>query len=354
MTSRERVICALHRGIPDRVPYCELGVDAPIVRQLLGDRADADAGGWYFDDGVDSADGVPAGEEADSGVELEKALSQALNRDNISYRFLPPVFAEMHVGQNGIQFYGDGHIKTAADIDRIVLPDPMDDCLYEPACRFLEGRDDYAVAAAGRLGLASTYLSIGIENFCMSLHEDPEFVEAVLDRYCTWSAAVFERVCTMGFDFVWLADDLAFKTSTYFSPQTYRRHILPHLRKVTERLTLPWVMHSDGNILPILDDAIEVLRPAAIHPIEPDAMDIKAVKQQYGDRLCLIGNVSVDLLAQGTVAEVEDAVRTLIHDVAPGGGYIMSSGNSLTSYCKIENIQAMIRTLDACGRYVNA
>lgn len=356
MTPRERVLCALGRGTPDRVPYCELGIDAPIVRQVLGGATEAHTAGWYFGSAGTSGstlsrESIPPGEEAETPARLEKALSCALGRDNICYRFLPPIPVERRAGKDGIQFYGDGHVRTEADLDRIVLPDPADEALYEPARRFLAERGEFAAVAAGRLGISPTYLAMGTENFCMALFERPRFVEAVLERFTTWSAEVLERACRLGFDFLWLADDVAFKSSTYFSPENYRRHILPHVRRVAERITLPWVMHSDGNILPILDDALRELRPSAIHPVEPEAMDIVEVKRRYGDRLCIIGNVSVHLLSTGTPGQVRDEVKRLLKEVAPGGGYILSSGNSLASYCRIENIRAMVEALREQGRY---
>lgn len=90
---------------------------------------------------------------------------------------------------------------------------------------------------------------------------------------------------------------------------------------------------------------------AGLHPIEPAAMDIRAVKRRYGKRLCLVGNVDVHTLAAGTPAQVETEVVGLLRDVAPGGGYMLSSGNSLASYCRIENIRAMVGTMERFGRY---
>jgi uroporphyrinogen decarboxylase len=63
------------------------------------------------------------------------------------------------------------------------------------------------------------------------------------------------------------------------------------------------------------------------------------------------GNVDVDLLANGTPVEIEAAVRALIRDIAPGGGYILSSGNSIPSYAKVENVVAMGNALEKYGRY---
>jgi uroporphyrinogen decarboxylase len=80
-------------------------------------------------------------------------------------------------------------------------------------------------------------------------------------------------------------------------------------------------------------------------------MNIRQVKKEYGSRVCLIGNVDVDLLSTGTPDEVETVVKDLIRDIALGGGYILSSGNSIPSYAKVENVLNMGRVLKKYGRY---
>ena len=73
-------------------------------------------------------------------------------------------------------------------------------------------------------------------------------------------------------------------------------------------------------------------------------MDICYVKNTYGERVCIVGNIDVDLLAQGTPEQVAAEVKKCIQDLAPGGGYILSSGNSIPSYAKPENVLAMSET----------
>jgi uroporphyrinogen decarboxylase len=102
--------------------------------------------------------------------------------------------------------------------------------------------------------------------------------------------------------------------------------------------------------MPFLDDLV-ALGIAGLHPLEKGAMDIRAVKKDYGDRLCLLGNVDLNLLGMGTPDEVDCEVRALIRDVAPGGGYILTSGNSLAGYLKPENVIALVEAVREYGRY---
>jgi uroporphyrinogen decarboxylase len=337
VTHRDRVLCALSGGMPDRVPYCELSVDEPIVNQLLGRKTFADR---FYE----------AGEYTQNPVEVEKAIARALGRSNVNFNFRPPIPAVKRVGEGNILFYADGEIKSKADLDKLQLPDPNDDSLYAPAREFLAQKEDFATCAGCRLGISPTYLCMGQEFFSLALYDQPDLVDEVLHRYATWSAAVMKNVCAMGFDFVWTADDIAFKTGLLLSPKMFRERILPHVRKVAENVTLPWIFHSDGNLWEVMDDLLD-LGISGLHPIEPDAMDIREVKQKLGRRICLVGNVNVNTLSAGTPEQVAEEVRGLLRDLAPGGGYILSSGNSLASYCKIENVRAMVETLRKYGAY---
>jgi uroporphyrinogen decarboxylase len=91
----------------------------------------------------------------------------------------------------------------------------------------------------------------------------------------------------------------------------------------------------------------------ALNPIEPVAgMDIAEVKAQFGDRICLVGNIDCgELLSHGSVEQVELAVRKCIADAAPGGGFILSSSNSIHSSVNPKNFLAMIQTGRQYGTY---
>jgi uroporphyrinogen-III decarboxylase len=241
-------------------------------------------------------------------------------------------------------------VKTRDDLGLIQLPDPYDDALYAPAAEFARQKSEYAACLVTRIGIFPTVLSMGIENFSIALYEDLAFVEEVLDLYCDWTAVVAERVCQLGFDVYISTDDMAFKSAPFFSPQVFRDLVLPRYERVRERITLPWVIHSDGNMMPFLEDLIG-LGIAGMHPLEKGAMDIRAVKRDYGERICLLGNVDLNILGLGTPEDVDSEVRGLIRDVGPGGGYIVTSGNSLAGYLKPENVWALSEAVQKYGCY---
>jgi uroporphyrinogen decarboxylase len=91
----------------------------------------------------------------------------------------------------------------------------------------------------------------------------------------------------------------------------------------------------------------------AIDPLEPIAgMDIGEVKERYGDRLCLMGNIDCgDLLSRGTPEQVASMVRTTIGRAAKGGGYVLASSNSIHPAVKPVNYSTMVMAGRQYGSY---
>ena len=336
MTARERVAAALRREEPDRVPYCEEYVSRPFAERLLG---------WARPE----SDSVNL-EDNEFTVDEYRELAAFLGLDNITFVLRAPVYAEKHAGQDGILYYGRGLIESAADLAMVRLPDPHDDALYEEAASFASQKGELSAWFNTRIGIFPTMLSMGLEAFSLALYDDLPLVERLLDLYVDWIEVVAGRAAGLGFDAFVSTDDFAFNTAPFFSPQFFHDIVLPRYQRVAPRITLPWVIHSDGDISLLLEDLVSV-GIAATHPNEPAAMDIRAVKRAWGDRICVLGNVDLNHLALGTPEEVEREVRDLVRDLGPGGGYILTSGNSLTGYCRADNVLAMSAAVRRYGRY---
>lgn len=119
-----------------------------------------------------------------------------------------------------------------------------------------------------------------------------------------------------------------------------------------KKLGLLVIKHTDGLIWPIIDKIVDS-GIDCLDPIDPVAgMSLREVKQKYGSRIALKGNVDCShLMTLGTPAQVEEATRQALRAGAPGGGFILSSSNSIHSTVKPENYMAMVDTLRKYGRY---
>lgn len=340
MTARERVQCVLHGEIPDRVPYVEMGIDFPFICKLLDLAIPTDR---FFE----------SGEYASAPIDIQMRVNEILHRDNLVYSMLPPIPAVKVPGRDGILFFEDGKIKDWGDLDQLQFPDLTNEAVLAPMRQFIAQRGDYATICSCRVGISATYLAMGMEHFYYTMVDDPALIEEMMRRYTDYAADVAEQAAKLGFDIFWTADDIAARTATLFSPKMFRELMVPHIRKIAERIHdvgIQWIYHSDGNLAAVLEDLL-ALGIRGLNPIEPTCMDIRQLKKQYGDRVVLSGNVDVHLLAHGTPDEVRATTLGLLRDVAPGGGYMLASGNSIASFCKVECVKAMCDTNYEYGRY---
>lgn len=337
MIPAERFLAALNRQETDRVPFVKTSIRVGIARRLLGRELSL----------VD----IPQLGLRLRIVEDEKALSRLLHRDNISFRMVAPTFSEKPIGKDGPPFAGDGLIKSMDDFsDRFSLPDPEDDSLYEPVKQFIKGKEEFPVIFSTRLGFLSALISIGFQTYMEALYTTPELIDAVTGAYMDWSAKILRRVCDMGVDAIKTTDDFAFDTGPFMSPAMFRQWVLPYHQRGYKEISVPWILHTDGNTIPILEDLL-AMGINGIHPIDPNCMDIRAFKRDYGHRVCILGNVNVNTLCMATPEEANAEVRDLIRDLAPGYGYIVSSGNSVPDYAEPENMRALVQAMEDFGKY---
>ena len=347
MTPRERVMCALSRREPDRVPFLETVIAEPVALELLGLPATSTTTGDLSQTGED----VLVGALLDSPHYEPTDLARNLGLDGFGmYLFVRHEGVQEDI--DGRAMVTGGRVKCRADLERIRLPDTNDPSIYEPYRRFVERyRDEgYALFAFLNLGSDPTIFSMGFETFALSVYEQPDLVADLFDLYTDWYAQVVPHLCELGFDFLWFGDDLAFKSAPFVSPRVFRALFLPRFRKVIDQVSLPWAFHSDGNLIPIMDDLLS-LGMSGLHPIEPEAMRLDEVKRRYGDQVCLVGHISVDRLSRGTPAEIDGLVRQAIEVAGPGGGYIAGSSNSIASYCRAANVRSMADAIRRHGCY---
>jgi uroporphyrinogen decarboxylase len=139
------------------------------------------------------------------------------------------------------------------------------------------------------------------------------------------------------------------------SPEHFRQLLCPSLHRVIRGFKeqgLFVIKHTDGNLWSIIDMIVDS-GIDCLDPIDPLAgMDLAEVKAKYGHRIALKGNVDcAKTLTFGSVEDVVAETKEVLRKGAPGGGFILSSSNSIHSAVKPENYLAMLRTLQEYGQY---
>jgi len=335
MNSRERVMAALALKEPDRVPFMDF-VDNIIKQKIMGT------------------------EEID-----EAEFAKKIGMDAIYFAdYSTPLFCKSHSGGDAeakafgltgeTEFIGEGLIRTEKDLDKIVLPDPHKESFYDPAKRFMEKYHDKDLALYAGLrpfGMFNTIFSMPMMDFAFAIRDNLSLINTMTDIFIEWNLVILEKLQGLGIDFIVTYNDMAFKSGPLISLQDFREIFLPKMKIVAEAIKIPWAFHSDGDLSLVMEDLL-TLGMNAVNPFEPPVMSLKTAKEKWGDRICLWGNIDlIHTLPYGTVEEVEAEVKQRIKEAGPGGGYICATANSVTGFCKIENVFAMTNAVKKYGTY---
>ncbi len=184
--------------------------------------------------------------------------------------------------------------------------------------------------------------------FSARLYEDPEGVIAEQQQNMKWAFEMAEYLKKNGglLDGFALCSDYCFNVNPFYTPTMFSELIAPTLAEVIKGyhdMGYYVIKHTDGNIMPIVDQMVQC-GPDALHSLDPQGgVDLKFMKEHYGDKVCLVGNVNCGLLQTGTDEEVEADVRRALRDGMPGGGYIFSTSNCVYTGMDLERYRLMNR-----------
>ena len=344
-----RVETALHHQEPDRVPLAEVAVHFSIMsrclrRSVTDDDLAAQVDFWA----TAGYDYIPltAGVMRPGGVTKDSQISKVIEE------YLKGTDEEDSADAWNI--WAKPRIHTEEDFERFPWDalQRLDLSKFHSVLPHLpEGMR--IVATSGKI-FTSAWMLMGFENFATSLLLNPGFTRAVIERVARIQLAAVERIASIPkVAAVWAVDDIAFGTGPIISPRALRQYIFPwyeEFGRLCRRHRLYFFFHSDGVLWDVMEDLI-ALGIDALHPIDPTCMDIDEVKRRVGERVCLIGNISNELLEVGSPDEVAELVRQRLRTIAPGGGYLLGAGNSVPEWTPIENYRAMTHTCLEYGRY---
>lgn len=336
----------LRRGEPDCVPLGDISVHRLLKERILGRpiRGLADEVAFWSAAGYDH---VPV----EQGLQLTDVIKRQSMREIEAHYAVETSDAQARSWATE----GKGLITTRAEFEALQWPDPdgLDYSAFEKIGPLLPPK----VKVVGVLGKIFTcvWWLMGLEGLSLALADDPDLVARMFETVGRFQSRVFENM--LRFECVgaiWHADDIAFSTQLMVSPRLLRAHLFPwykEMNRVAHARGRLAVYHSDGALQEVMEDIIGCGFDG-LNPIEPKAMDINEVKRAYGSRIAIIGNIDLGYtLTRGTPAEVRAEVRQRIHDLAPGGGYAVSSSNSIPEYVPLANFNAMREATFEYGRY---
>ena len=194
-----------------------------------------------------------------------------------------------------------------------------------------------------------------MESFCYRLADDPDGLKdetkRKIDTLLDTAARIIERSDIDGIN---MNADYCTNTGPFFSPDQFAEYVAPYLTEFISGLhSLGYlcIKHTDGNIMPILDQ-LAAAKPDALHSLDPQGgVDIAEVKRLVGDRICLIGNVNCGLIDTGTDDEYLESARYALEQGMPGYGYIFSTSNCVYTGMSLERYRAILDLWKEIGNY---
>jgi uroporphyrinogen decarboxylase len=182
--------------------------------------------------------------------------------------------------------------------------------------------------------------------FSYWLSDDPEKVKENADKRVEEALQRAERIKNHGgLDGFALCADYCLNTGPFLSPNQFSEFITPYLSKLIKGyrdMGFYTIKHTDGNIMPIIDQLVQA-NPHALHSLDPQAgIDIAEIKKNYGDKICLIGNVNCGLLDTGTEEEIIKSTQYALKNGMPSGGYIFSTSNCIYTGMQLKRYELML------------
>jgi len=340
MTSTERVLAVLRLEEPDRIPTFEWDIDPDVITTMTG--------GGTYEDFIEQfdLDAVMCGpdyiKKPISGTEyLFDEWGVTRTKGHEEYAMAVDEFSP---------------IRTMADLENWEPPDPYAPHRFETMKRRVERfKGKRAIFAQLRDVWSNPRDLLGYEELFVKCGKEPELIEMLVEKCVNQSIALVGIAAELGAEIVMSGDDIADNRRTMISPRMWRKIFMPHFRRWVQAIhdngMLYW-KHTDGNIMTVMDDFIDA-GIDGIDPIDPLAkMDLATVKEMYGDKIAIKGNVDCAfLLLDGPKEEVIESVKNCIRVAGPGGGYACSSSNSIHSGVKPDLYIAMLDAIREYGTY---
>ncbi len=359
MNPRERIIATLEHKKPDRVPI-QLDWRDEIMEAVKGHYK------------VETAGDVARILEADlyRHVEIETRLPDYEKRINGELSgsfghigqtilhdertFEDPWGVVERVGKDGKYLeWISGPFADNDDLD--VFPWPSESNLvYDPddlTKRVREFKDAgyWVCGSSGVHPFKQAWRMRGMENFMCDYLANPEWVEAIQERFLVYNLMLTRACAKAGVDMFQYWGDVAMQHGMMIPPESWRRfdkQFWKRLIRGTREINsdVRFFFHSDGDITPIIPDLVEVGFDI-INPIQPECVNPAVIKRNFGHKITLDGGGSVQrTLPFGTIEDVKKEVDFLIRCCAYDGGYIFRASNVVSFDCPIDNIVAFYET----------
>lgn len=338
MTSRERLLAALDRTLPDRLPATTHHLMPSFLAKHMGGASDR----AFFDAmGLDAirwvAACLPNANDSWRIVAEDLPWQPYATR---RYRFVTPKGELSLVMQSNehTSWVSKHLIKNRAEIAWIAE--------YAPAPQCDVAAVNAAAAEFGERGIVRGHVCgfevfgqpgvwqdaaclVGIEKLILATYDDPAWVHELLGILQRRKLAFVRSLDGAVYDLIEVGGGDA--SSTVVSPRVFDEFVAPYDAPLIEAAHAAGqrvVYHTCGGMMPLLE-RIAAMAPDAMETFTPPAMggdaNLAEAKRRIGDRVCMIGGFDqVHFLTGCTEEQTRAEVRRCFREAGEGGGFVLS------------------------------
>jgi uroporphyrinogen decarboxylase len=355
MKHRERVELALNHKLADRCPM-QISFTPEFAARLAKSLA------------LSQEEQIHNPHGGGNTYALERALKQDMLLTSVGwaneyYKDADTYVDEWGVGWKRVKYdtpFGEGHYTEMTDypladdakIESYTAPDPHRPELYKEAKWVIDNfKAEYWIVGVTVTTIFETAWALrGYEKMLTDFSLNPDMAESILDFPYQYHLAAAKRLTAMGVDMIWIGDDMGAQDAMIISPKMWRRffkprmaHFIAEIKAINPQLKVAY--HSDGNILPIIPDLIDIGLDV-LNPVQPASMDPKKLKKDFGEHLCFWGSIDEQhTLPFGSPADVQKEVEDRIETLGENGGLILGPTHHVQLDTPMENFWSMVNTI---------
>ena len=349
MTPRERVLTAIRRKVPDKVPKnmrC-----CPEIIELFKKKTGSESMDDYFEYDLRFVQYAPC--------EHKENFSKHINISDIPEGGFLSEWGAIWTKENFASKHPMHDFTSISQINEYPFPDFDSDYRYRNLSEDVIKIKDKGLAVFSfyECGCFEQACALrGMDKLFIDLIENKKFVDVLLQRILKRKIEIAKRYAIANVDVVWIGDDMGSQKGMLMSPDMWRQYFKPCLaeiirevKKVNSNISIAY--HSCGYIEPIIPELIEVGVDIQ-ESVQPEVMNPAKLKKEFGERLSFWGTVGAQsTMSSGIPQEVKMEVEERIKTVGREGGFIISPAHTMEKEVPWENIVAYFEAVEEFSQY---
>lgn len=221
--------------------------------------------------------------------------------------------------------------------------------MKEDARRELEAAaDKFRIVGLGWGILEKTWHTRGFENALMDSAVNEDFYAELLDKITDLFLAFVDEVADLPADAIMFGDNWGYQNGVILGPGRWRRFLKPRWAKVYAAVHAQGkvtMSHCDGNVTDIMDDIVDAGLDV-LESVQPEAMDVYALKARYGKAITFWGGLgSQSTISFAAPQDLREEIRRLRREMGRGGGYILGPSKPPQQNTPTANLVALLEEM---------